>query len=104
MDGKTTVKILDIGTTGYSVIVSLMEQDTGKTVTIEFGNVNTSTDTDTTLFYDLFGINVNLSETDSAFDEVGLSLAAADAVDYCSNYIGKVMQVDTECINRCVVS
>lgn len=109
MNGKTTVKILDIDTTGYSVIVSLMEQDTGKTVTIEFGGVDTSTDTDTDLFYDLFGFNVNLDyddtgETGNAFDEVSLSIAAANVIDYCNDYIGKVAQVGTECINRRAIS
>lgn len=104
MDDKTTVKILNIGTTGHSIFMLLMEQDTGKAVVIEFGDMDTSTDTDTTLFYDLFGFNVNLSEEDCTFDEVSLSIAAADAVDNCNDYIGKVVQVDTECINSRVIS
>lgn len=109
MNSKTTVKILSIDTTGHSVTVSLMEQDTGKPVTVEFGNTCTSTNVDVELFRDLFGFNVNLDydetgETGNNVDEVSLSIAEADIVDYSSNYIGNVVQVSTECINRRVVS
>lgn len=109
MNGKTTVKILSIDTTGYSAIVSLMEQDTGKTIMIEFGNVSTSTDEDVTLFRDLFEFNVNLDyddtgDTGNAFDETSLSVAVADIVDYSGDYVGNVVQVDTESIDKRVIS
>lgn len=109
MNNRTTVKIMDIDTRGYSLIVSLMEQDTGKTITIEFGNCSASTNVDVELFRDLFEFNVNLDydttgETDNAFDEISLSLAAETIIDYPNDYIGKVAQVDTECINRRAVS
>lgn len=104
-----TVKILDIDTTGHSVIVSIMEQDTGKTVTLEFGAVDASTVADVELFRDLFGMSVNLDyddtgETGNAFDEMSLSLAACSVVDNASVYVGKIAQINPVCIEKRAIS